>query len=82
MNLESPKSMQELKEKECQLKKNNNKILLCLKKGVYILPGGKVKEKETDIEALNRELDEELHFKKGKVFIDINSKKEFQFEVT
>lgn len=38
----------------------NKSILLVEKKGVWILPGGKPLESESDIECLNREIIEEL----------------------
>lgn len=36
------------------------KLLLCYKRGKYILPGGKMENKETEISALLRELKEEI----------------------
>ena len=38
----------------------DSKILLCLKKDVWILPGGKPLRDETDLQCLERELLEEL----------------------
>ena len=38
----------------------NNKLLLTQKKQSWILPGGKPNNKESDLECLTREIDEEL----------------------
>ncbi len=39
---------------------DNKRILLVRKKGIWILPGGKIKEGENELEALAREFKEEL----------------------
>jgi len=46
------------------LNKNKNKVLLFNVEGrdFYLLPGGKISEKETSIEAIKREIKEELGY--------------------
>ena len=39
----------------------NKKVLLVNKRGIYILPGGKPKKNENDMECLEREVNEELN---------------------
>ena len=55
---------------------NNNKILVCKYADLFMLPGGKKEDKETFIDALKRELIEELG-----IIVDDNVKELYDYDI-